>query len=45
MEDDDCRTCKKRVEDMYWSHFKYVQFFQILSGEYRQQLVSSNHEY
>lgn len=39
MGDSDCGGCKKREENIYWSHFQTVQFFQILSGHYDLQLA------
>ncbi|KAK6160773.1 hypothetical protein DH2020_004154 [Rehmannia glutinosa] len=35
----DCMDCRKREEDMYWSHFQTVQFCQFLSGRFDQQLA------
>ncbi|KAL2459174.1 B3 domain-containing protein REM16 [Forsythia ovata] len=36
---DGCMDCRRREEDMYWSRFQTVQFFQILSGPFDQQLA------
>ncbi|XP_019152838.1 PREDICTED: B3 domain-containing protein REM16-like [Ipomoea nil] len=36
---DDCRGCQKWEEHIYWSRFQAVQFFQILSGCYNEQLA------
>ncbi|KAM3341945.1 B3 domain-containing protein REM16-like [Capsicum galapagoense] len=35
----ECKICKKWKEQMYWSEFQVVQFFQILSGIFDQQLA------
>ncbi|KAL2528884.1 putative polyamine transporter [Forsythia ovata] len=37
---DDCMDFRHREEDIYWSRFQTVQFFQILSESFDQQLVS-----
>ncbi|CAA3009359.1 B3 domain-containing REM16 [Olea europaea subsp. europaea] len=34
-----CMDCRRREEDMYWSHFQTVQFCQILSGQFDQKLA------
>lgn len=37
---DDCRGCRNWEEEIYWSRFQSVQFFQTLSGgRYHQELV------
>ncbi|KAL2504161.1 B3 domain-containing protein REM16 [Abeliophyllum distichum] len=36
---DGCMDCRRREEEMYWSRFQTVQFFQILSGHFDQQLA------
>ncbi|KAK4352038.1 hypothetical protein RND71_027556 [Anisodus tanguticus] len=33
-------SCRKWEDEMYWSHFQVVQFFQVLSGLFDQQLFS-----
>ncbi|PHT27523.1 hypothetical protein CQW23_32870 [Capsicum baccatum] len=38
----ECKICKKWKEQMYWSDFQGVQFFQILSEIFDQQLIDSN---
>ncbi|KAG8377682.1 hypothetical protein BUALT_Bualt08G0058200 [Buddleja alternifolia] len=35
----ECVNCRKWEEEMYWSRFQTVQFCQILSGKFDQQLV------
>ncbi|KAM3341951.1 hypothetical protein P3S68_026917 [Capsicum galapagoense] len=35
----ECKICKKWKEQIYWSEFQVVQFFQILSGIFDQQLA------
>ncbi|KAL3514573.1 hypothetical protein ACH5RR_027290 [Cinchona calisaya] len=36
---DDGRSFKKWEEEIYWSHFQSVQFFQTLTGRYHHQLA------
>ncbi|XP_011083780.1 B3 domain-containing protein REM16-like [Sesamum indicum] len=35
----DCMDCRKWEEDMYWSRFQTVQFCQVLTGRFDQQLA------
>ncbi|KAK2969396.1 hypothetical protein RJ640_020339 [Escallonia rubra] len=35
----ECSECRKWEEEIYWTHFQAVQFFQFLSGRFDQQLA------
>ncbi|OWM83350.1 uncharacterized protein LOC116205829 [Punica granatum] len=41
MEEDEktCRDCRSWEEDIYWTHFHFIHFFQFLHGDFRSHLA------